>query len=144
MTNERLAGLDIGDKRIGVAVSDGLALTAQGLGVVTRQSNAKDIAAILAMLQDYNIAGFIAGLPIEMSGHEGSQADKVRHFCGHLERGTNLPIQFQDERLTSVASERMLIEAGVRRGKRRKVIDQVAAVLILQAWLDTGGGPTLP
>lgn len=143
MLKPRLAGLDVGDKRIGVAVSDGLGLTAQGLGVVTRQSNVKDVAAIMTLLEDYEIEAFVAGLPVEMSGMEGSQADKVRHFCGHLSKGTDLPIHFQDERLTSVESERVLIEAGVRRGKRRTVIDQVAAVLILQAWLDSGSSPAL-
>jgi putative Holliday junction resolvase len=141
MKDARLAGLDIGDKRIGVAVSDAMGWTAQGLGVVTRQSHAKDVAAIQALLAEYRISAYVAGLPVEMSGQEGDQADRVRHFCGHLERLTGLPVRYQDERLTSVQSEKVLIEAGVRRSRRRQVIDQMAAVLILQAWLDSGGTP---
>ena len=144
----RLVGLDIGDKRIGVAVSDGLGLTAQPIGVVQRRSQKADTAALVALLEGYEVAEFVAGMPMEMDGREGEQADRVRHFCLRLGERTGLPITFEDERLTSRLSERTLIDAGVRRGRRRKVIDKVAAVLILQARLDRGQGdlsiPPLP
>lgn len=140
MNRARLAGLDVGDKRIGVAVSDALGMTAQGLGVVQRQGKKADAAAIMALLADYEVSTFVAGLPLEMSGAVGDQADRVQHFCRGLEEITGIAVVYQDERLTTRQSERMLVEAGVRRGRRKKVIDQVAAVLILQAYLDTGGG----
>jgi putative Holliday junction resolvase len=139
MRETRLAGLDVGDKRIGVAVGDSLGLTAQALGVVERHSNARDCAAIQEMLAEYEIGAYVAGLPIEMSGKEGVQADRARHFCGHLAKATGLPIHFQDERMTSLQSERLLVEAGVKRSKRKDVIDKMAAALILQAWLDSQG-----
>ncbi len=141
---QRLAGLDVGDKRIGVAVSDGIGLTAQGLGTVERRSRKADVAAILALIEGYEVAGFVAGLPLKMDGSEGEQVDRVRHFCGHLANDTGLPVTFQDERLTSVASERLLVEAGVRRAKRKQVRDKMAAVLILQAHLDGGAGSAVP
>lgn len=139
MIDPRLAGLDVGDKRIGVAVADSLGLTAQGIGVVERRSAARDCQAIQELLADYTIKGFVAGLPVEMSGLEGVQADRARHFCGHLAEATGLPIYFQDERMTSLQSERLLVEAGVKRSKRKGVIDKMAAALILQAWLDSQG-----
>lgn len=132
----RLAALDVGDKRIGVAVSDALRLTAQPLGTVQRQSLAKDSAAIRAMLEPYEIEKVIAGLPLTASGQEGDQADRVRHFCQRFHRETGLEVEFQDERFTSAQGERMLIESGVRRKRRREVRDRIAAALILQAWLD--------
>lgn len=138
----RKAGLDIGDKRIGVAVSDPLAISAQPLGVVERRSHKADVAGIMELLADYTIEAFVAGLPLHMDGSEGEQADRVRHFCSHLKADTGLPVLFQDERLTSVQSERALLESGMRRSKRKTKIDAAAAALILQAHLDGGGGVT--
>lgn len=135
-TSGRLAGLDVGDKRIGVAVSDGLDLTAQPLAVINRRAAAADVAAIMDSLKDYEVRGFVVGLPLLPSGDEGEQASRVRNFCQTLEDGSSLPIFFQDERLTSRQSERLLIDAGMKRKKRRGVIDKVAAVLILQSYLD--------
>ena len=133
----RSVGLDVGERRIGVAVSDGLGLTAQPLCVVERQSLKADIAAIQRALADYAVARVVAGLPLEMSGDEGPQAERVRKFCMRLEQETGLAITYQDERLTSVQSERLLESAGVRRERRRGLLDKMAAALILQAWLDS-------
>jgi putative Holliday junction resolvase len=133
----RLAALDVGDKRIGVAVSDGLGLTAQPLGTVERRSMKADCAAIRQLLADYEIEKVVAGLPLGLSGAEGEQADRVRHFCERFTLETGWEVVFQDERLTSAQGERMLLEAGMRRGRRREVLDRVAAALILQGWLDS-------
>ncbi|MFQ5478032.1 MAG: Holliday junction resolvase RuvX [Candidatus Binatia bacterium] len=133
---KRKGGLDIGERRIGVAVTDPLEITAQPLGVVTRQSWKKDIAGIMELLKDYEVDAFVVGLPLTMKGEEGEQADRVKHFCKHLETETGLAVFFQDERLTSVQSERAMIEAGMSRRKRRNNIDKTAAALILQAWID--------
>lgn len=137
----RLAALDVGDKRIGVAVSDGLRLTAQPLGTVERRSLAADCAAIQEMLAPYEIEKVIAGLPLNPKGLEGEQADRVRHFCSRFEKETGREVIFQDERLTTAQGDRMLIETGMRRNRRREVRDRVAAALILQAWLDSQPSP---
>ncbi len=137
----RLAALDVGDKRIGVAVSDGLRLTAQPLGTVQRRSLAADCAAIQLMLASYEIEKVVAGLPLNPRGEEGEQADRVRHFCARFVAETGREVVFQDERLTSAEGDRMLIQTGMRRNRRREVRDRVAAALILQAWLDSQPRP---
>jgi putative Holliday junction resolvase len=134
--SKRKAGLDIGDKRIGVSVSDALGMTAQPLGTVERRSMRSDITSIMALLVDYEVEAFVVGLPLRLDGSEGEQADKVRHFAERIEAETGLPVFFQDERLTSSQGERMMIEAGVSRAKRRSALDRTAAALILQAYLD--------
>ena len=96
---KRSAGLDVGESRIGVAVSDALGLTAQPLGVVQRRSAKAAIAAIMDLLAEYDIGTFVAGLPLHMDGSEGTQADRVRHFCAGLEAQTGIAVLFQDERL---------------------------------------------
>jgi putative holliday junction resolvase len=133
----RLAALDVGDKRIGVAVSDGLRLTAQPLGTVERRSLAADCAAIEKMLETYDVEKVIAGLPLNPKGEEGEQADRVRHFCKRFVAETGRTVEFQDERLTTVQGDRMLIQSGVKRKRRKEVRDRVAAALILQSWLDS-------
>ncbi|RMF23652.1 MAG: Holliday junction resolvase RuvX [Deltaproteobacteria bacterium] len=137
--DDRLAALDIGTKRIGVAVSDALGLTAQPLCVIQRRSVAADIEQIQAALADYAVRRVVVGLPLQMDGSEGEQAALVRRFCRELEAVTGLEILYQDERLTTVESERRLIDAGVRRKARKKVIDKTAAALILQSYLDAAG-----
>lgn len=134
---KRFVGLDVGERRIGVAVSDPLGMTAQPHEVVERRGARVDILALMEKLQGFEIAGFVAGLPLEMSGNEGSQVDRVRTFCERLEKTTGIPVAYQDERLTSVQSERLLESAGVRRERRRGLLDKMAAALILQAWLDS-------
>ena len=136
-TQKRIAALDIGDKRIGVAVSDGLGLTAQPLSVIHRASVQKDIAAIMSVIAEYEVDYIVAGLPLQMDGHEGEQAGRVRKFCEAFHAETGLQLIFQDERLTTVAGERLLVEAGVSRNRRRQVIDKTAASLILQTYLES-------
>jgi putative holliday junction resolvase len=139
--HRRLAALDVGDKRIGVAVSDALRLTAQPLGTVDRRSLAADCTAIEKMLAGYDVEKVIAGLPLNPRGEEGEQADRVRHFCQRYEKETGREVIFQDERLTSAEGDRMLIESGMRRNRRREVRDRIAAALILQYWLDSQPRP---
>ena len=133
---KRLLGLDVGDRRIGLALSDPLGLTAQPLSVVERKSWKRDIAAIMEAVGDNEIEAFVVGLPISMSGNDSEQADRVRHFCSHLERETKLAVHLQDERLSTAESERLLIAAGTRRDRRRQSVDMTAATLILQSWMD--------
>jgi putative Holliday junction resolvase len=139
MTPHRAAGLDIGDKRIGVAVSDALGMTAQPLGVVQRTSIDADVRGIMALLRDYDITTFVAGLPLQMDAREGEQAGRVRRFCERLEAATGIAVAFYDERLTTAESRRLLTESGMTRKRRKQVVDKLAAVLILQGWLDGGG-----
>ena len=133
----RLAALDVGDKRIGVAVSDGLRLIAQPLGTVERRSLAADCAAIEKMLETYDVEKIIAGLPLNSRGEEGEQADRVRHFCARLTKETGRAVEYCDERFTTVQGQRLMIQSGVKRKQRRDKRDQVAAAVILQAWLDS-------
>lgn len=133
---KRSAGLDIGDKRIGVAISDALGLTAQPVGVVQRVSLKRDIDAIRSLLAPYELERLVAGLPLQMDGSEGQQSARTRAFADALASAMGLEVVYQDERMTSVQSERILVESGLRREKRRTVIDKVAATLILQAYLD--------
>ncbi len=137
--DDRLAALDIGTKRIGVAVSDGLGLTAQPLCVIARRGTTADIEQIRVALANYAVRRVVVGLPLQMDGSEGSQAELVRRFCERLETATGWEVLYQDERLTTVESERRLIDAGLRRKARRRVIDKTAAALILQSYLDAGG-----
>ena len=133
----RIVGLDVGERRIGVAVSDPLGLTAQPLDVVERRGIKVDIAALVSVLARFEVGSFVAGLPLEMSGREGPQAERVRAFCRRLEDTTGIVVAYQDERLTSVQSERLLESAGVGRERRRGLLDKMAAALILQSWLDS-------
>lgn len=137
----RLAALDVGDKRIGVAISDGLRLTAQPVGTVHRLSLTKDCAAIQEMLAPYEVDKVVAGLPLNPRGEEGEQADRVRHFCARFVKETGREVIFQDERLTTAEGDRMLIQSGMRRNRRKEVRDRIAASLILQAWLDSQPRP---
>lgn len=132
----RAVALDLGTKTIGVAASDELGLTAQGLKTIERQSLKKDLAELKALANELHADRFVLGLPLNMDGTEGPRAEKTRKFGAALEAETGLPVLYQDERLTTVSAERALLEADVSRKKRKAVIDQVAAVLILQAWLD--------
>jgi len=116
-------------------MSDPLRITAQPLGVVERRSQKADTAAILALLDGNIVEKVVVGLPLMMDGSEGMQADRVRHFANFFTTHTGIEVVYQDERMTTVQGERILIESGVRRSKRRQVRDKVAAVIILQAYL---------
>lgn len=131
--------LDVGDVRIGVAVSDLMGLTANPRETYVRKKN--DIAFDVAYFCDYakkeDADVFVLGLPKNMDGSEGERAEITRQFGDLLAEQSGLPIVYQDERLTTVSAERMLIDADVRRDKRKKVIDKVAATIILQSYLDS-------
>ncbi|WP_297135738.1 Holliday junction resolvase RuvX [Terrisporobacter sp.] len=136
MLDGRIMGLDIGDKTIGVAVSDLMGLTAQGVTTIKRVGKKKDIEEIKKIIAERQVNKIVSGLPKNMNGTVGPQGEKVQKFCELLEAETNLPIEFWDERLSTVAAERSLIEGDVSRQKRKKVIDMLAAVIILQGYLD--------
>ena len=136
MLDGRIMGLDIGDKTIGVAVSDLMGLTAQGVTTIKRVGKKKDIEAIKHIIAEKQVNKIVSGLPKNMNGTVGPQGEKVQKFCELLKEETNLPIEFWDERLSTVAAERSLIEGNVRRENRKKVIDMLAAVIILQGYLD--------
>lgn len=132
----RAMGLDVGTKTVGVAVADELGITAQPITVIRRSNLKADLAELIRLAQDREVDRFVLGLPLNMDGSEGPRALATRKFGDALAKASNLTIIYQDERLTTVAAERSLIEADVSRSKRREVIDQVAASLILQGWLD--------
>ena len=131
----KVLGLDIGEKRIGIAVSDALGWTAQGVETYMRKGEG-DAAYIAAKAKALGASLIVAGLPLNMNGSEGPSALNVRAFMSEVE-ALGFEIKFQDERLTTVSAERMLIEADVSRKKRREVVDKLAAVYILGAYLDT-------
>ena len=137
MLDGRIMGLDIGDKTIGVAVSDLMGLTAQGVTTIKRVGKKKDIEAIKQIIAEKQVNKIVSGLPKNMNGTIGTQGEKVQKFCELLKEETNLPIEFWDERLSTVAAERSLIEGNVRRENRKKVIDMLAEVIILQGYLDS-------
>ena len=134
---KRALGLDIGDRTIGVAVSDLLGMTAQGVETIRRTTLEADLARLQELMAQYETNLLVSGYPRNMNGTIGPQAEKVQAFAALLEEASGIPIKFWDERLTTVSMERMLIEADVSRQKRRKVIDKLAAVTILQSYLDT-------
>lgn len=131
---QRAVGLDVGSKTIGVAVSDPLGLTAQGVTVIKRTDLAADLAAVQTILERYQTNEVAVGLPLNMNGSKGPQAEAAEAFATALsEQGVN--VTFVDERLSSVAAERALLAGDVRRGKRKQVIDMIAAQLILEVYI---------
>ena len=133
--NERIVCLDIGDVRIGVAVSDPTGTIASPVEVIRRIGWGPDTQKIKAICGQYSTNRILSGLPLNMDGTEGFQARKVREFCTQLEKA-GLDVTFQDERLSTVSAEEALIEGGVSRDGRRMVVDKVAASVILQQWLE--------
>src|SRR6476660_4842179 len=131
-----LVGLDLGTKTIGVAVSDPDRRLATGVETIQRKAFKADAARLLALAAERSAVGFVLGLPINMDGSEGPRAQSTRAFARNFGKITNLPIAFWDERLSTAAVERQLIEADVSRKKRAAVIDQHAAAYILQGALD--------
>jgi putative Holliday junction resolvase len=132
----RIAALDVGDARIGVAVSDELGITAQGVGVVRRVGGRRDLEALAAMLAPYAPDTLVVGLPLNMDGSEGRQAERVRAFGARVAAHMGLPLEFWDERLTTYAAEQVLLEGDVSRRRRKELVDQVAATIILQGYLE--------
>lgn len=134
----RIMGLDVGDKTIGVALSDPLGWTAQGLEVIRRDTLEKDIKRLCQIIDEYTVEKILVGMPKNMNATIGPQGEKVLAFIEELKEKIDLPIKTWDERLSTVAAERMLIQADVSRSKRKKVIDKMAAAVILQGYLDAG------
>lgn len=137
---EIIMGLDFGSKTVGVAISDGLGLTAQGIEIIRRESENKlrrTLARIEALIAEYKVTGIVLGFPKNMNNTIGDRAEKSLAFKEMLERRTDLPVAMWDERLTTVSANRTLMEAGVRREKRKDYVDQIAAVYILQGYLDS-------
>jgi putative holliday junction resolvase len=134
--NRAIAGLDLGDKTIGVALSDLRRVVATPLETIRRVKFTQDAAALLALLDARGAQGIILGLPLNMDGSTGPRVQATQAFARNLERLTALPIAFWDERLSTVAAERALIEADASRKRRKEVIDSVAAGYILQGALD--------
>ncbi|WNG29687.1 Holliday junction resolvase RuvX [Cystobacter fuscus] len=132
----RTLGLDVGTKTIGVAVSDPLGLTAQTVTTIRRSNLKADLAALKALVEEYEAQAFVVGLPLNMDGSEGPRAEATRKFVDVLTQTFGLPVELCDERLSTVAAQRTLLEADLSRAKRREVIDQMAAQFILQGWLD--------
>ena len=135
----RILGLDYGSKTVGVAVSDPLGLTAQGVETVWRKQANKlrrTLARIEEIISEYQVTEIVLGYPKNMNNTEGERVEKTKAFGEMLERRTGLPVHYWDERLTTVAAEQILMESGVRRENRKAVIDKVAAGLILQGYLD--------
>jgi len=134
----RWMGLDYGDRRIGVALSDEMGWTAQGLEVIERRRNPEeDLDRIRRIVQDYGVTGVVIGLPKNMNGTVGPRGEICIAFAETVRDILQLPVQMWDERLTTVAAERTLLEADVSRKKRKQVIDKMAAALILQGFLDS-------
>lgn len=131
----RILGLDLGDKRIGVALSDPLGWTAQGLSVIHSKGARGDIRQIKELVTQHEVNKVVVGLPLNMDGSAGPRAEKARAFARRLGQVLGLPVELWDERLTTVEAERLLIQADMRRAGRM-VIDKMAAVLILQNYLD--------
>jgi putative Holliday junction resolvase len=132
----RVLGLDVGDRRIGVALSDALGITAQRLTVLERRGLATDVEAVRALVERHGISTIVVGLPLTMRGTPGVQAGKVTAFSEALRRRVSVPIEMVDERLTTVQGERALRETRASRRTRKEAIDQVAAQLILQQFLE--------
>lgn len=134
--NVRLLGLDVGEKRIGIAISDELGITAQARCVHTRTNLAADLESIGKMAEREQVKGFVIGLPRRTNGEEGPEAARVREFAAALQQVVGLPVFFTDERFSTVMAESAMLAADVRRKHRRQKIDQVAAAIILQGYLD--------
>ncbi len=136
----RIMGLDFGSKTVGVAVSDPLGLTAQGVEIIRRTSENKlrrTLARIEELVKEYEVTCIVLGYPKNMNNTVGERAEKSLAFKEMLERRTGLPVVMWDERLTTVAANRTLIESGVRREDRKEYVDMIAAVYILQGYLDS-------
>ncbi len=132
----RLLGLDVGSKTIGLAVSDLLGITAQGLPTIRRKNKRTDLAALQSVIDQYEVRELVVGLPLRMSGAEGTQSEKVTVFADELRKHFGLPVHMWDERLTSAEANRLLRETDMSIRRRAAVVDQMAAVLILQAFME--------
>lgn len=135
----RIMGLDFGSKTVGVAISDKLLVTAQGIEIIRRKDENKlrqTLARIEELIVEYEVTEIVLGMPKNMNATEGIRVELTQEFKDKLERRTGLPVHMWDERLTTVAADKIMMEAGVRRENRKNYVDMIAAVLILQGFLD--------
>ncbi len=137
----RILALDVGEKNIGVAISDELGWTAQGLPTLRRQTKDRDTCAIANIVEEKCVTRIVVGMPVSLDGSLGKKAREVASFVEDLKRRLRLPIKVWDERFTSVQAERVMLEADLSRKKRKKKIDQLSAQLILQSYLDAESRP---
>ena len=138
----RIMGLDFGSKTVGVAISDCLLMTAQGIEIIRRKEENKlrrTLARIEELILEYDVREIVLGCPKNMNGTEGVRVELTEEFKDKLERRTGLPVALWDERLTTVSADRTMMEAGIRRENRKEYVDKIAAVLILQGYLDRRG-----
>lgn len=136
----RVMGLDFGSKTVGVAVSDALGITAQGVEIIRRESPKKlrrTLARIEELIGEYEVTEIVLGYPKNMNNTEGDRCQKTLEFKEMLEKRTELPVTLWDERLTTVSADRAMIEGGIRREERKQYVDKLAAVFILQGYLDS-------
>ncbi len=130
-------GIDYGEKRVGIAVSDELKIIAMPLCVHTRLKPGDDVAAILDLCREREVETILVGQPLNMDGSSGAAVEKVDEFVVRLQEQTDLPIELWDERMSSLSAERVLIEGNISRRKRKGVVDKIAAQIILQSYLDS-------
>lgn len=138
MSELRWMGLDVGERTIGVAVSDPLGITAQGVEVIRRRTPEADFARLAELVRTYDVGGIVVGLPRNMNGTLGPRGEAARAFAAECRTRLQLPVREWDERLSTVAAERSLLEADVSRAGRKRVIDMIAATIILQNFIDSG------
>ena len=136
----RILGLDVGSKTIGLAVSDPLGITAQGLETIRRKNKRLDFERLEQVVREREIAEIVVGYPLRMSGAEGTQAEKMQRFAEELRQRFRLPVHLWDERLSSAQANRLLRETEMSIKRRGEVVDRLAAVLILQSWMDARSG----
>lgn len=134
----RVMGIDLGDARIGIAMSDMMKIIANGYETYKRIDEQTDLKHIADLIASNDVDTVVFGLPLNMDGTSGNRVETTREFADKLSQLVSARIAFQDERLTTVTAERMLISADVRRDKRKQVIDKIAATIILQTYLDSG------
>lgn len=139
MTMGRVLGIDVGTVRIGIALCDEERMVATPLVTVPGRDQQAALTQITALIEEHNITALVAGLPLDLDGTTGRAAKRTMRFLDRLEKRSGLDVHLIDERLTSVQAERSLLEADLSRSRRKEVVDQVAAALILQSWLDSQG-----
>ena len=137
MQKGRVLALDLGKRRIGLAMSDELGLTAQGLETLERTNIREDLGKLSQLIAEKNVSLVLMGQPLHMSGHEGRQSEYTRDFAGRLQKATGVAIQFWDERLTTVEAQRVLRQSGIGIQKRAHAVDRLAAVILLESYLDS-------
>ncbi|WP_294187677.1 Holliday junction resolvase RuvX [uncultured Clostridium sp.] len=132
----RILGLDIGSKTIGVAISDPLGWTAQGISTIRRTNKESDLEEVKKICKEYSVETIVIGLPKNMNGSIGESGERVLEFSNQIKEYTGLKVEMWDERLTTVAAHKAMLEADLSRNKRKKIVDKIAATYILQGYLD--------